>query len=135
MKFEEQNFCVLWCDKNLIWHDILICFLLKIYWMTSFTCVKCLSKNVFIRLPHLCCLVGEDSISLGEKGGSISPLDTSYEKVSGSLDVLYNYIVIIFFPVLLQLLREKDLWYNTIKIVIYNFQTIKKRFSKVGISE
>lgn len=26
-------------------------------------------------------LIGEDSISLGEKGGSISPLDTSYEKV------------------------------------------------------
>lgn len=30
---------------------------------------------------HILIISGEDSISLGEKGGSISPLDTSYEKV------------------------------------------------------
>lgn len=34
-----------------------------------------------INLKKTNLLIGEDSISLGEKGGSISPLDTSYEKV------------------------------------------------------
>lgn len=36
-------------------------------------------KYLFKKKTNL--LIGEDSISLGEKGGSISPLDTSYEKV------------------------------------------------------
>lgn len=35
--------------------------------------------NINLKKTNL--LIGEDSISLGEKGGSISPLDTSYEKV------------------------------------------------------
>lgn len=39
------------------------------------------SLSIKYELKKKTLLIGEDSISLGEKGGSISPLDTSYEKV------------------------------------------------------